>query len=286
MTEELRRIISELEELGAELSRLTSALKEEMAKAPAPEPSPAAKTPKPQAKPQTGIGHLLIEAGLITPLQLNQALQVQKEKGGFLGQILVELGHIKQDMLISFLVKHCKVPHLSLLDYEIDKETLELVPKDFCLERFLLPIDRLGHTLTVAMVDPLDTGTLAELQKMLLNYRIKPVLCNWRHFRTVVERVFPSKSGKEAPVEVKTPPYQPPGLARVQGTGESAPDAAEEFLRHYPGLENLEIKPPPVRRLDDDESNSAGVIIPEVPPWPDGGGIRPEDEPRFGVPSD
>ena len=73
------------------------------------------------------IGAILIQEGAITSEQLSKALHVQEEEGGFIGQILVDLDYVSQDAVVSSLVKQCKIPHLSLLDYEISAEVIELV---------------------------------------------------------------------------------------------------------------------------------------------------------------
>ncbi len=55
------------------------------------------------------LGELLVQEGVITQLQLNEALHKQKETGAFIGQTLVELGYLSQSTLVSFLVKQCKI---------------------------------------------------------------------------------------------------------------------------------------------------------------------------------
>jgi len=146
-----------------------------------------------QASAESGtkrLGQILIEEGEITRAHLEEALRIQEEKGGFLGQILVDLSYVKQETVVSCLVKQCKIPHLSLLDYEIGKEILQLVPQELCLKYSLLPIDKLGRILTVAMVNPLDTAALEELRRLYPELRIKPILCDWQHFKTVMARNF------------------------------------------------------------------------------------------------
>lgn len=150
------------------------------------------------------LGQILIEEGEITRAHLEEALRIQEEKGGFLGQILVDLNYVKQETVVSSLVKQCKIPHLSLLDYEITKEVLQLVPQEICLRYSLLPIDKLGRILTVAMVNPLDTAALEELRRLYPELRIKPILCDWQHFKTVMARNFgqPAQDQQEAVFDI------------------------------------------------------------------------------------
>lgn len=148
--------------------------------------SPAVVAPSPHKR----LGELLLEENLITRKQLEEACAVQEAEGGFLGHILVKLGFVTQNAVASCLVKQCKIPHLSLLDYDIGVEVLRLIPEEVCRKYHLLPIDKLGRILTVAMVDPLDLDALEEVRRACPDLRIKPILCNWEHFEMVSRRVF------------------------------------------------------------------------------------------------
>lgn len=151
--------------------------------------------------PISELGSLLVESGIVSLLKLEEALSIQKETGKFLGQILVEKGYVKQDVIVQFLVHTCKIPHLSLLDYEISKEVLAMIPKEICLKYQVLPIDRLGRILTVAMVDPLNSRALEEIRRMNPDLRVKPILCNYNHFNTVSKLVFGNE--REVAMEIK-----------------------------------------------------------------------------------
>ncbi|HPO12407.1 MAG TPA: DnaA/Hda family protein [Candidatus Hydrogenedentes bacterium] len=141
------------------------------------------------------LGELLLDEKLVNQRQLDEAMQIQQEEGGFIGQILVRLGYVSQNAVASCLVKQCRIPHLSLLDYDISVDVLNLIPRDVCLKYNLLPIDKLGRILTVAMVDPLDLDALEAIRAVCPDLRIKPILCNWEHFELVSNRVF-SKTKK------------------------------------------------------------------------------------------
>ncbi len=148
-------------------------------------------------EPQKTLGQLLLEEGLITPEQLSTALAMQKADGGFLGRILVKQGFVSQEAVASALVKQCKIPHLSLLDYQIGPEVAGLLPEETCRKYHLLPIDKLGRILTVAMVDPLDLEALHAIREVCPELRIKPILCNWEHYALVADKMFSqSKDGK------------------------------------------------------------------------------------------
>jgi len=152
------------------------------AQRPAPAPAPA-------QRPMTLPG-MLLQQGKASREQLEKALAKQKETGAFLGEILVEEGVLDEKSLLSFLAKYCKIPHLSLLDYLIDADVAALVPKEVCLQYRLIPIDKLGRNLTIAMVNPLNTQALQVVQQHCPDLRIKPILCAHKHFETVTARLF------------------------------------------------------------------------------------------------
>ena len=133
---------------------------------------------------------MLVQEGVISQGQLGEALKRQAEAGGFIGQILVEMNYINQSTLVSFLVKQCKIPHISLVDYVVSEDLFKLVPKDLCLKHHLLPIDKLGRILTLAMVNPLDVDALEKIRSSCPDLKIKPILCDWNHFESVAKRVF------------------------------------------------------------------------------------------------
>lgn len=192
------------------------------------------------------LGEILVESGAISEGQLAEALARQKASKCFLGQALVELGYINQSDLISLLVKQCKIPHINLLEYQINPDILPLLPKEFCLDYGVLPIDKLGKILTVAMIDPLDLDTLEKLREMCPDLRIKPILCEWNHFDQVAGRLFgvqqevgdevsmesfglsqgPKHSGPPAP-DIEKKPEGKPGAppARSSSSGGTAVDA-------------------------------------------------------------
>lgn len=165
------------------------------------------------------LGDILREERIITAKQLDEGLAKQKEIGGFLGQALVELGHIDQDTLTLVLVKQCKIPHLNLHEYSISKEVLSLIPAELCRKYHLLPVDKMGKILTVAMVDPLDVDALAAIRNAFPDLRIKPILCDWPHFQEVFKRVeqtpLESVAAPVAEIETPAPPTPKPAEAEA-----------------------------------------------------------------------
>ena len=144
----------------------------------------------PLKNPSARLGDILIEEGIITAEQLEKALVKQKSDGGFLGQWLIDMGFLDQETLTMVLVKQCHIPHLNLLDYQIDPDIVRLIPQELCLQHRILPVDKLGKILTVAMVDPLNIDALTAIRERFPNLRIKPILCDWPQYEIVYDRSF------------------------------------------------------------------------------------------------
>ena len=136
------------------------------------------------------LGDLLLETGLITETQLAEARAERDKTGAYLTKILVQAKCLTQEDLNACFVKRCKIPHISLLDYDIGSDVIALVPKEICLTHGLIPIDKLGRILTIAMVDPLDLKAVEAVAAVCPELRIKPILCNWAHFEQVTSKYF------------------------------------------------------------------------------------------------
>jgi len=112
------------------------------------------------------LGELLVERKVITPDQLKEALKIQKDKGGLLGQILVSLGLASEEAVVQALTSQFGFPFLPLKNYSIDEDLIRLVPENVARQYCLVPIDRIGDTLTVAMADPLNTKAIEDLEML------------------------------------------------------------------------------------------------------------------------
>jgi len=112
------------------------------------------------------IGELLVDAGLIDDDDLHRALKEQAQWGGALGQIMVELGLVKELDLVFVLSRQLHIPVAELEDREIPKDVLDMVPLSFCQTHKLIPFNKeaVGNFLDVAMVEPLNLDTLDNLR--------------------------------------------------------------------------------------------------------------------------
>ena len=109
------------------------------------------------------LGELLVEKKLITPQQLEEALRAQESRGGLLGQILVTLGYTTEEAVAQALTAQYGFPYLPLVHYSIDGEVLRLIPENVARQYCLIPVDRIGDTLTIAMADPLNSRAVEDV---------------------------------------------------------------------------------------------------------------------------
>jgi len=121
------------------------------------------------------LGQLLINSNLITEEQLKKAMELQKKEGSRLGANLIKLGFLSEDDLVSFLSKQYGVPAISLSDYQIDPAITKFIPQEVALKYQILPVARVGATLTIAMVDPSNVFALDDV-KFMTGYNVEPVV--------------------------------------------------------------------------------------------------------------
>jgi len=110
------------------------------------------------------LGQLLIERGVINKGQLDEALKAQKERGGLIGQILVDLGHASEEAIAQALTAQYGFPYLPLENYDINPDVVKIVPKNVASQFCLIPVDKIGSNLTIAMSNPLNTLAIEDIE--------------------------------------------------------------------------------------------------------------------------
>jgi type IV pilus assembly protein PilB len=121
------------------------------------------------------LGQLLITSNIITEDQLKEALGLQRKEGGRLGNNLVKLGHITEEKLVAFLSRQYNVPAINLTDYKIDPSLLKLIPIDMARKYLIMPVARVGATITIAMVDPSNVFAIDDV-KFRTGYNVEVVV--------------------------------------------------------------------------------------------------------------
>lgn len=130
-------------------------------------------------KPRKRLGEILIEAGMVDEYQVNAALTEQKRWGGKLGEHLVRLGYVTEDIILDILRNHLQMPTVDLLKVKIEPDVLKLVPKELVYKHQALPVGvkniKGKDHLVIAMADPSNLDMLDELQ-FSTSFKILPAL--------------------------------------------------------------------------------------------------------------
>ncbi len=135
------------------------------------------------------LGASLIEANLITERQLQEALAEQRKSGHSLGYTLINKGYLQQEELILFLETKLGIPYANLTNYVIDPQVVKLVPKDIATRYQLIPLLKVKNTLTVAMLDPLDSFIIDSLENTT-GCEIKPLISTEEEISVAIDRYY------------------------------------------------------------------------------------------------
>ncbi|HEX8145295.1 MAG TPA: type IV-A pilus assembly ATPase PilB [Pyrinomonadaceae bacterium] len=121
------------------------------------------------------LGEILVRENLLSPQQLREALDYQREHGGRLGYNLVKLGLVSDDMITAVLSRQYGVPSVNLELFDIEDPVIRLIPQDVAQKYSVLPLSRVGATLTLAMVDPTNVFAMDDI-KFMTGLNIEPVV--------------------------------------------------------------------------------------------------------------
>jgi type IV pilus assembly protein PilB len=138
------------------------------------------------------LGELLVRENLISVQQLRKAQEEQQKTGARIGTALIKTGAIEESKLTDFLSKQYGVPAINLKEFDIDPEIIKLVPKDVATKHLVLPVNRAGSSLIVAMCDPSNIYAVDDL-KFLTGYNIEPVVASEPAIREAIERYYAEK---------------------------------------------------------------------------------------------
>lgn len=121
---------------------------------------------------QKQLGELLVDCKLVTRENVEEALAIQKEKGGLLGQILVSLGYASEEAIAQALTAQYGFPYLPLGGYEIDAEVARIIPIHVAKQYNLVAVDRVGGILTVVMSNPLNMEAIEDVE-MITHFKVQ-----------------------------------------------------------------------------------------------------------------
>ncbi|HSW39025.1 MAG TPA: type IV-A pilus assembly ATPase PilB [Acidobacteriota bacterium] len=137
----------------------------------------------------TQIGELLIKEELITAEQLDMALKHQRQNGGRLGSILIHLGFVGDDEITSLLSRKYGVPSINLAYFEIDPAVIKLIPLEIAQKYMVIPLNRVGITLTVASADPTNVFAMDDI-KFMTGFNIEPVVATEASVMEALEKYY------------------------------------------------------------------------------------------------
>lgn len=137
------------------------------------------------------LGDLLVKNNLITKEQLNKALDEQKDSGGQLrlGTILIKNGVISEPDLTSFLSKQYGVPSINLADFEVDQAVIKIIPSEISQKYQIIPVNRAGSTLIVAMSDPSNIFAIDDI-KFMTGYNVEVVVASETAVKLAIDKYY------------------------------------------------------------------------------------------------
>lgn len=138
------------------------------------------------------LGELLCEYGVVTPQQLEKGLAIQKERGGLIGEILVDLGYAKEEDIAQALTVQYGFPYLPLGNYEITPEIAHIVPTRVARQYLLIPIDKIGNNLTIAMSNPLNIQAVEDVE-LLSGCSVQLFVSTSSDIKKAIEKYYKDK---------------------------------------------------------------------------------------------
>ncbi|MBI3939482.1 MAG: type IV-A pilus assembly ATPase PilB [Acidobacteria bacterium] len=135
------------------------------------------------------LGEILLKKQAITTDQLDDALACQRQRGGRLGSILIAKGYVSDDEIASVLSLQYDVPSVNLRFTDIRPEAIQLVPIEIAIKYQVLPIARIGSTLTVAITDPTNMMAMDDL-KFMTGLHVEPVIASESSIQEAIEKYY------------------------------------------------------------------------------------------------
>src|SRR5712672_4755277 len=142
------------------------------------------------------LGDLLVREKIISAEQLTQALRKQKETGSRLGSVLVKLGFLNDEEVTNFLSRQYGVPAINLQFFEIDSNVVKLIPEETAKRYQILPLSRVGASLTIAMVDPTNVFAMDDI-KFMTGFNIEPVVASETSLIEGIEKAYGTSKEEE-----------------------------------------------------------------------------------------
>src|SRR5579875_712871 len=181
------------------------------------------------------LGEILVRDSLISAEQLKQALDYQKREGGRLGTCLVKLGLVSDEDITAVLSRQYGVPSINLKFYEVDPTVIKLIPQETAVRYQIVPLSRVGSTLTIAMTDPTNVFAMDDI-KFMTGFNVEPVVASETAISEAIgkfygavesveelDKVMKDLAGEDAALELSQEESDLTDLASLEKAAEEAP---------------------------------------------------------------
>ncbi len=135
------------------------------------------------------LGEILVRENLVTPQQLREALDYQRTSGGRLGSNLVKLGILSDDVITAVLSRQYGVPSINIDLFQIENEVVKLISQEVALKYTVLPISKVGATLTLAMADPTNVFAMDDI-KFMTGLNVEPVIASEASIQMAIGKYY------------------------------------------------------------------------------------------------
>jgi type IV pilus assembly protein PilB len=163
------------------------------------------------------LGEILVRENLISPQNLREALDYQREHGGRLGFNLVKLGLVSDDMITAVLSRQYGIPSVNLDLFNIEPAVLRLIPQEVAQKHCVLPLSRVGATLTLAMVDPTNVFAMDDV-KFMTGLNVEPVVVAEGSIQQAIAKYY----GSSREIELASSPTEETNGDRNGANGSGA----------------------------------------------------------------
>ena len=179
------------------------------------------------------LGEILVEGGLLTQKQLEEALPFQKRSHLKLGQFLVREGIVSESQIVELVSNQLRLEKYRPENYSIDMDLINLLPADLAHKYQVAPLQKDGLLLSIAMVDPLDINALDAIE-LMTNCEVEVIICSEQHLNNLLSSLYGTYAGIGGVLEdmeemeinktaVKTTITEDVEVSSLQGMAEEAP---------------------------------------------------------------
>lgn len=157
------------------------------------------------------LGDFLKEAGLIDDFQLQTALSHQRNWGGKLGSILIELEFVREEELARVIAEKMRIPYVDLFEPELPAESIMLIKADVAKKYGVMPVRKEGSSIVIAMSDPMDMEAIDDL-RFSTGFVVKPALALESEIKDAIRKYY---DGEDVVRKPKAVPFGKPGKMEI-----------------------------------------------------------------------